>query len=267
MSDLRELYQEVILDHSRQPRHFRVLEPADARAEGHNPLCGDRITVFLRVSGDRVREVAFQGSGCAISMASASMMAQAVHGATRSEIDAMYRSFHELVTGRGSLDAAPAGLGKLAVFAGVCKFPVRVKCSTLCWHTLRAALEQRADPVSTEHDPAGQAGQPGAPPAAAGQLRQRVIEVLRTCYDPEIPVDIYELGLIYEVRVEPGDQVAIKMTLTSPMCPVAGSLPGEVETKVRALEGVADARVELVWDPPWDKEMMTEAAKVKLGFF
>ena len=98
-------------------------------------------------------------------------------------------------------------------------------------------------------------------------LRDRIVNVLRTCYDPEIPVDIYELGLIYDVRVEDDGAVAIKMTLTSPMCPVAGSLPGEVESKVRGVEGVRDVRVELVWDPPWDKEMMSEVARLKLGMF
>jgi FeS assembly SUF system protein len=109
----------------------------------------------------------------------------------------------------------------------------------------------------------------GAPAAGSDPeaLERRVIEVLRTCYDPEIPVDIYELGLIYEVRVETPGKVAVRMTLTSPACPVAGSLPGEVESKVRGVEGVREAAVEVVWDPPWDKEMMSEAAKLKLGFF
>ena len=99
------------------------------------------------------------------------------------------------------------------------------------------------------------------------ELKQEIIEVLKTCYDPEIPVDIYELGLIYGVQVEDSGSVEVTMTLTSPMCPVAGSLPGEVEAKVRGVDGVAEARVELVWDPPWDQEMMSEAAKLKLGFF
>ena len=103
--------------------------------------------------------------------------------------------------------------------------------------------------------------------AATDSLEQRVVSVLKTVYDPEIPVDIYELGLIYEVNVEQGGRVAVKMTLTSPACPVAGTLPGEVEAKVRSVDGVSDATIELVWDPPWDKEMMSEAAKVKLGFF
>ena len=110
--------------------------------------------------------------------------------------------------------------------------------------------------------------EPSAPATLSGaELREKVIEALKTCYDPEIPVDIYELGLIYEVNVDDGGQVEIKMTLTSPACPVAGSLPGEVEQKVRAVDGVRQASVELVWDPPWDQEKMSEAAQLKLGFF
>ena len=109
--------------------------------------------------------------------------------------------------------------------------------------------------------------EPQTPSTSPDALRSRVIETLKTCYDPEIPVDIYELGLIYEVKADDDGAVEIKMTLTSPACPVAGSLPGDVETKVRALDGVASARVELVWEPPWDKDRMSEAAKLTLGFF
>jgi len=264
MSDLRDLYQEVILDHSRNPRQFRVLEDASCSADGYNPLCGDKITVYLRKKGDRVEELTFQGSGCAISMAAASMMAQSLRGGTTIDADEKFQAFHDLVTGKLDFDGASPKLGKLAIFAGVCKFPVRVKCATLAWHTLRAALEQSAETISTEGAvPTG--GQPGAPDTE--ELRARVVEALKTCYDPEIPVDIYELGLIYGVQVDPSGQVEVKMTLTSPACPVAGTLPGEVEQKVRATEGVTGARVELVWDPPWDKDRMSEAAQVKLGFF
>jgi nitrogen fixation NifU-like protein len=150
MSDLRELYQEVILDHGKNPRNFRALAEADLSADGFNPLCGDKITVFLRIDGDQVREVTFQGSGCAISMASASMMTQALAGATTGEIDERFRAFQDLVTGEQEFDAASPQLGKLAIFAGVSKFPVRIKCATLAWHTLRAALDRRQEPVSTE---------------------------------------------------------------------------------------------------------------------
>ncbi len=148
MGDLRELYQEVILDHSKRPRNFRRLEGADRSAEGFNPLCGDRVTIFLALDGGRVKEIGFQGSGCAISTASASMMTEKVRGKTLEEIRVLFDRFHDLLTGKGG-EAAPE-LGKLAVFSGVCEFPIRVKCATLVWHTLKAALEGEQKAVSTE---------------------------------------------------------------------------------------------------------------------
>ena len=150
MSDLRDLYQEIILDHSKSPRNFRVPEDADRCADGYNPLCGDKITVFLRMKEGRIEEAAFQGSGCAISVAAASMMTQAIRGSTTEELDQKFHAFHEMVTGRAEDDGASEKLGKLVVFAGVSKFPVRVKCATLAWHTARAAMAQRQEPVSTE---------------------------------------------------------------------------------------------------------------------
>ncbi len=158
MSELGELYQEVILDHNKRPRNFRVLAGANRRAEGFNPLCGDRMTVYLDLQGDVLRDISFEGSGCAISKASASLMTESLKGKTRGEAEAIFRSFHDLVTGgeghggpshAGSAAEAP-GLGKLVVFSGVREFPVRVKCATLAWHTLRAALENRQETASTE---------------------------------------------------------------------------------------------------------------------
>jgi nitrogen fixation protein NifU and related proteins len=152
VSDLRELYQEVILDHSKRPRNFRALPEADRSADGYNPLCGDRATVFVKMEGDRLSDLAFQGSGCSISTASASMMTEALKGKSRGDAEALFDRFHRLVTSdpsQASRNAAPE-LGKLTVFAGVCEFPVRVKCASLPWHTLKAALEGDALPVSTE---------------------------------------------------------------------------------------------------------------------
>ena len=139
--DLRELYQDVILDHSKRPRNHRVIPDARLAADGHNPLCGDRVSVSLSVEGDVVRDVAFQGSGCAISIASASMMTEALKGRRLDEVERLFTGFHELVTGVPG-PRAQGDLGKLAVFAGVREFPVRVKCATLAWHTLKAALEK-----------------------------------------------------------------------------------------------------------------------------
>jgi len=141
MSDLRELYQEVILDHNKSPHNFRELPDADRHAEGDNPLCGDVVTVYVGLDGDTIREVAFQGSGCAISQASASMMTDAVKGKTLDEARALSQEFRNLLTDRGDAPVDPATLGKLAVFTGVKEFPMRVKCATLAWHTLAAALD------------------------------------------------------------------------------------------------------------------------------
>jgi nitrogen fixation protein NifU and related proteins len=150
MSELRELYQELILDHSRRPRNFGALEGANRTAEGYNPLCGDQLTVYLKMDGDRIEDVRFCGSGCAISRASASLMTAALKGKTRDEAEALFSRFHGLVTGSPDCPADPEELGKLAVFAGVREFPVRVKCASLPWHTLRAALAGADEPVSTE---------------------------------------------------------------------------------------------------------------------
>jgi nitrogen fixation NifU-like protein len=151
-SPLRELYQEVILDHSKKPRNFRPLPGATGQADGYNPLCGDRATVFIRLDGDVVADVSFQGAGCSISTASASMMTESVKGKTRAEAEALFERFHTLVTrdSAAAEQAADPALGKLAVFSGVWEFPVRVKCASLPWHTLKAALEGDAHPVSTE---------------------------------------------------------------------------------------------------------------------
>ncbi|HKQ98667.1 MAG TPA: SUF system NifU family Fe-S cluster assembly protein [Candidatus Polarisedimenticolia bacterium] len=150
MSDLSELYQQVILDHNQKPRNFHALDGGARRADGHNPLCGDRLTLYLDVQGGVVRDVGFQGSGCAISKASASMMTDAVKGHTEEEAAALFRLFHDLVTGApGAADDDPR-LGKLVVFAGVRDYPVRVKCATLAWHTLRAALDNGGAVASTE---------------------------------------------------------------------------------------------------------------------
>ena len=150
MSDLRDLYQEVILEHSKAPRNFRVQPAADHKAEGFNPLCGDRFTIYVTMDGEAIRDVSFQGSGCAISKASASMMTQSVKGKTLAEAEKIFERFHDLVTGKDHSKTPESELGKLTVFSGVSEFPVRVKCATLAWHTLHAALEDKQDTISTE---------------------------------------------------------------------------------------------------------------------
>jgi nitrogen fixation NifU-like protein len=147
MSDLSDLYQEVILDHNRRPRNFHRLDGASHHAEGYNPLCGDRVTVFVQVADNRIADVAFQGSGCAISKASASLMTDRVKGCTVGEARELFDRFHRMVTTPS--DRAVEDLGKLSVLAGVREFPVRVKCASLAWHTLKAALDEQ-ERASTE---------------------------------------------------------------------------------------------------------------------
>jgi nitrogen fixation NifU-like protein len=152
-SELRDLYQEVILDHNKRPRNYRVMEDANHRADGHNPLCGDRVTVFVRLAGDRIEDVSFQGSGCAISKASASLMTDSVKGQSLGDVDTLFQGFQTMVTSPPDMDVETGSLGKLAVFAGVREFPSRVKCASLAWHALRAALKDSAKAsaiVSTE---------------------------------------------------------------------------------------------------------------------
>lgn len=150
MADLRELYQQIILDHNKHPRNFRAVEGANRTARGDNPLCGDKITVALRLEDDLIRDIGFQGSGCAISKASASLMTAAVLGKTVRDAEALFHAFHGMVTGGVDAPADPGTLGKLAAFGGVRSFPARVKCANLAWHTLHAALAAATEPVSTE---------------------------------------------------------------------------------------------------------------------
>ncbi|MBI3940750.1 MAG: SUF system NifU family Fe-S cluster assembly protein [Acidobacteria bacterium] len=151
MSYLNDLYQEIILDHNKRPRNFGELKDANRRADGYNPLCGDKLTVYLHMDGDLVRDVSFQGSGCAISTASASLMTEALKGKTRAQVEELFNGFHSLVTGATSGDdSSQIDLGKLAAFHGVSEFPIRVKCATLAWHTMQAALENKEQAVSTE---------------------------------------------------------------------------------------------------------------------
>jgi nitrogen fixation NifU-like protein len=147
MPDLRELYQELILEHSKNPRNFRALADADRKVEGFNPLCGDHFTIFVKMDGEVIKDISFQGAGCAISKSSASVMTQTLKGKTREQAEALFQKFHDMVTGKAAADQQ---MGKLAVFSGVSEFPVRVKCASLAWHAMHAALEGERETVSTE---------------------------------------------------------------------------------------------------------------------
>ena len=150
MSDLSELYQQVILDHNKKPRNFKVLETANREQEGYNPLCGDQLKLYLEMDGEAIKDVAFQGQGCAISKASASMMTAAIKGKTKAEAETMFEEFHQMVKGELDPDVGENHLGRLKIFAGVREFPARVKCASLSWHTLHAALAGEQATVSTE---------------------------------------------------------------------------------------------------------------------
>jgi len=150
MSDLRELYQQVILDHNKNPRNYREMANATAKIEGYNPLCGDHYTIYLQLDGDTISDVSFTGSGCAISKASASVMSATVRGKSRDEEARLFDVFHKLVTSGDASGVDAVELGRLAAFSGVSEFPARVKCATLAWHTLNAALEGKGEPVTTE---------------------------------------------------------------------------------------------------------------------
>lgn len=146
--DLTDLYQQVILDHAKSPRNYRAMEHATCQAQGHNPLCGDHVTLYLKLAGDKVEDVSWQGNGCAISKASTSLLTDALKGKTRAEVKALFDKVHDMVT-TGKVDDSA---GKLAAFAGVHKFPARVKCAILSWHAVKAAIEGQAEPVTTERE-------------------------------------------------------------------------------------------------------------------
>jgi len=150
MTELNDLYQQVILDHNKRPRNYKKLENATNQSEGFNPLCGDRIHIYVQVDGDIVQDISFEGSGCAISKASASMLTETVKGKSKAEIHELFEKVHRMLTAPPQADVNISGLGKLAVFSGVREFPVRVKCATLAWHTLNASLQGKAETVSTE---------------------------------------------------------------------------------------------------------------------
>ena len=148
MFDIKDLYQEIIVDHNRNPRNFRVIADADKTIEGFNPLCGDKLKLYIKIDGQNISDIAFDGTGCAISVASASLMTDAMKGKSIDEAETLFNNFHSLITTENEIDSDH--LGKLAVLAGVKNFPARVKCASLCWHTLRSALIGNDKPVTTE---------------------------------------------------------------------------------------------------------------------
>ena len=310
MDELRDLYQEIILDHGKAPRNFRHPESANREAYGHNPLCGDRVRVFVTVDDAQVvTDVAFEGKGCAICLASASMMTELMRGRTVSESRGLFDRFRAMIKGNGSpADSALDGeLGTLTALSGVKAFPSRIKCASLPWHTYIAALDGRVETTATESRKGPERSMHASSPkptrdltdesltladfmprpakasysadgvtrlaAAPGNAdlaaptRDAVIAAVKTVQDPEIPVDLFNLGLIYKIEIDDTGHVAIDMTLTAPACPVAGTMPVMVAEAVVAVPGVKDCAVALVWDPPWTKDRMSEEARLLLDMF
>jgi nitrogen fixation NifU-like protein len=150
MSELDELYQEVILDHNKSPRNFRTIENADRKAQGYNPLCGDQLTVYLKLENGMIKDISFQGSGCAISKASASMMTAELKGKTETQAQELFENVHKMLTGESKAQDRGKSVGKLEILSGVCKFPARVKCASLAWHTVNSALKEAAKIATTE---------------------------------------------------------------------------------------------------------------------
>jgi len=150
MADKRALYEQVILEHNKSPRNFRAMADADRRTEGHNPLCGDHFTIYLKLEGDRIADISFDGAGCAISKSSASVMTSLLKGKTKEEAEAMFVKFHQMITSRPDEPIDEDALGRMAVFSGVRAYPVRIKCAILAWHSMLAGIDGKDEPVSTE---------------------------------------------------------------------------------------------------------------------
>ena len=250
--NLKELYQEIILEHGKNPRNLGKTDDFNKDAKGNNPLCGDNVHVYLKLNGQKiVEDISFEGSGCAISMASASIMTDLIKGKNENEAKEIVEDFLGMIKENPELKSEylqEDEKTKLMCLSGVKQYPMRVKCATLSWHTLVSAFDDKKEVVLKKVD-----------------HNKIVEEEIRKICDPELPVNIYELGLIYDIVVENEKSAKIKMTLTTPNCPVAESLPKEVKEGAMQVEGIEEVDLELVWDPPWTKDMMSEAAKLELN--
>ena len=302
LDELRELYQEVILDHGKNPRNCYPLEGASHMAHGNNPMCGDTLDIFLKVDdADSIADVTFVGRGCAISVASASMMTEILKGKSVAEAQQISRDFQSMCTEddfnfpEASEAIDEDAVERLQMLSGVKEFPVRVKCATLAWHTMNAAVVDGGEEVTTDQQdkimnddvmqnqpmpyddhmfaPAEElqeyTAQAGGPLLEGVEVatQSELIEAMRSVYDPEIPVNIYDLGLIYTHDITEKGDVAITMSLTAPGCPVAGEMPGMVADAAAKVEGLGVIDVKIVWEPTWTQDLMSEDAKLALGMF
>jgi nitrogen fixation NifU-like protein len=263
MPDLDALYRDVVLDHFRNPRGRRTVAAPTACNEGQNPVCGDHVKLGVRVVDGTIAELEVLGRGCAISTASGSMMAELLSGRTLDEAKRVLEAFKGVMRG----EAPPAGveLGDLDALEGVKKFPVRVKCALLPWTTLEDLIQGLSGGGPAATTPSAPAADPGAP----APTKEEVFQALKPVVDPEIGIGLVDLGLVYGVDVDAEKRlVTVRMTLTTPACPYGPMLFEQTRQAVRKMPGVAEAKVELVWDPPWDpKTMASDMAKDALGIW
>ena len=246
--DLKELYQEIILDHAKNPRNKGKCEGYNHDAKAHNPLCGDKVHIYLKLDNDKnISGLSFEGEGCAISLASASILTDTLKGKNLNFSKKVTDDFLNMLKNKSKItlnSLSEDQITTISSLSGVQEFPMRIKCATMAWHTLLSAFEKKVKMID---------------------LKEKIVEEIKKIYDPEIPVNIYELGLIYKIEVESESKALIEMTLTSPNCPVAESLPKLVKENILKIDGIKNVDLKLVWDPPWTKDKMSEAAKLELN--
>ena len=225
--DLKELYQEIILDHGKNPRNKGKCDGYTNDAKAHNPLCGDKVHIYLKLNKDKkIEDLSFEGEGCAISLASASILTETVKGKDLSFLKKINEDFLNMIKNKSKITINSLSEDQITTIlslSGVQEFPMRVKCATMAWHTCLSAVEKKMS-----------------------ELKNKVVAEIKKIYDPEIPVNIYELGLIYKIEISDEKKVNIDMTLTSPNCPVAESLPKMVKDNVLKIEEVSDVDLKLV---------------------
>ena len=219
--ELKELYQEIILDHAKNPRNKGKCEGYNHDAKAHNPLCGDKVHIYLKLDKDKnISGLSFEGEGCAISLASASILTDTLKGRDLQFSKKVTDDFLNMLKNKSKItlnSLSEDQITTISSLSGVQEFPMRIKCATMAWHTLLSALEKRFKMTN---------------------LKEKIISEIKKIYDPEIPVNIYELGLIYKIEISKENNVLIVMTLTSPNCPVAESLPNSVKENILKIEGI-----------------------------
>ena len=279
MSLTDDLYREIILEHFKNPRNHGRLDPADVTAQGANPFCGDELEVTLALKDQTIREIRFQGKGCSISQAAASMMTEAVQGKSLQEVEEITKKFKGIML-EGAPMELPPDLEDLESLEGVKKYPVRIKCAILSWNTLLEGIQAFRH---GKHQASHVEGEEGERPALAEQMAQthsetpalalspvqeeEVRNALKTVIDPELNMNVVDLGLIYDIDIH-GESVKVTYTLTSPGCPLGPVIRGQMTSALGKIPWIKEIQPELVWSPPWDPHTMaSEEAKTELGIW